>query len=77
MGKTSEPHVTNPDPLNGPAGKPGNVTTTVPVFGLAPTAPEAWTRRPTGHGIVFEKARPATVTAADGCPTGVTTTIGT
>jgi hypothetical protein len=41
MGRTSDPHVTTPDALNEPLGKPGNVTRTLPVLGLVPTVPEA------------------------------------
>jgi hypothetical protein len=77
IGKTSEPQVTNPDALNGPAGKPGKVTSTLPAFGSGPTVPEACARNPAGHGMVFENARPLIVTAADGWATGVTTTVGT
>jgi hypothetical protein len=76
-GRTSDPQVTIPDPLNGPAGKPGKVTSTLPAFGLGPTVPEACARSPEGHGMVLEKARPVTVTAAEGWSTGVTSTVGT
>jgi hypothetical protein len=77
IGRASDPQVTVPDALNGPTGKPGKATTTLPAFGSGPTAPAAWARNPAGHGIVLENARPVIVTAADGWPTGVTTTVGT
>ena len=53
------------------------MTSTLPELGSAPTVPAARARSPGGHGIVLEKARPVIVTAADGCPMGVTTTVGT
>jgi hypothetical protein len=77
MGRTSDPQVTSPDALNGPAGRPGKVTSTLPEFGSAPTVPADRARSPAGHGIVLENARPVMVTAADGCPMGVPTTLGT
>jgi hypothetical protein len=76
-GRASDPHVTVPEALNDPVGRPGKVTSTLPVFGSTPTAPEACARSAAGQGMVLEKARPVTVTAADGWPTGVTTTVGT
>ena len=76
-GSTSDPQVTNPDALNGPDGRPGNVTNTLPAFGLSPTVPAAWARSPLGQGMVLEKAWPVMVTAAVGWSTGVITTVGT
>jgi len=75
-GRASEPQVTVPVALYEPEGRPGNVTRTVPAFGSAPTVPEACARRPAGHGTVLENARPVIVTAAEGCPSGVMTTVG-
>ncbi len=77
MGRTSDPQVTKPDALNAPAGRPGKVTSTLPELGSAPTVPAACARSPAGHGMVLENARPVIVTAAERCPTGVTTTVGT
>jgi hypothetical protein len=76
-GSTSDPHVMFPLALNAPAGRPGKVATTLPVLASAPTTPVAATWRLAGQGTVFENGRPVTVTAADGWPTGVTTTFGT
>jgi hypothetical protein len=76
-GRTSDPHVTSPDALNGPAGRPGKLTNTLPVFGSAPTVPDAWARSPLGQGMVLENARPVTVTAAAGWSIGVINTVGT
>jgi hypothetical protein len=76
-GKTSDPHVTSPDPLNGPAGRPGKLTNTLPAFGSVPTVPDASARSPVGQGMVLENARPVTVIAAVGWSTGVINTVGT
>jgi hypothetical protein len=75
-GRISDPHVISPPALNNPAGRPGNVATTLPVLASAPTTPLAAMCNPAGHGTVFENGRPVTVTAAEGCPRGVTTTRG-
>ena len=76
-GRISDPHVISPPALNKPAGRPGNVATTLPVLASAPTTPAAAMCKPGGQGTVFENGRPVTVTAAEGCPCGVTTTFGT
>jgi hypothetical protein len=76
-GSASDPHVTVPDALYDPAGRPGKVTSTLPEFRSAPTEPEASACKFAGQGTVLEKARPVIVTAAEGWPTGVTTTVGT
>lgn len=76
-GKTSDPHVTSPDALNGPAGRPGKLTNTLPAFGSVPTVPDAWARSPAGQGMVLENARPVTVIAAVGWSIGVINTVGT
>ena len=77
MGRISDPHVTIPDALNEPFGRPGKLTCTLPVLGLVPTVPEARARKPAGQAMVLENACPVTVTAAAAWPTGVTTTVGT
>jgi len=76
-GRISEPQVISPPALNTPAGRPGSVATTLPVLASVPTMPVAAICNPAGQGTVFENGRPVTVTAAEGCPRGVTTTFGT
>jgi hypothetical protein len=76
-GRISDPHVIAPLALKEPAGRAGKVATTRPVLASAPTTPVATMCSPGGHVTVFENGRPVTVTAAAGCPAGVTTTLGT
>jgi hypothetical protein len=76
-GRVTDPHVISPPALNKPAGRPAKVATTRPVLASAPTVPVTTTCKPGGQGTVFENGRPVTVTAFEGCPTGVTRTFGT
>ncbi len=76
-GRISDPQVISPAALNEPAGRAGKLATTLPTLASVPTVPVAAARRPGGQGTVFENGRPVTVTAAEGCPRGLTTTFGT
>jgi hypothetical protein len=74
-GRVSEPQVIRPCASNRPEGRPGKLATAVPASASAPTEPVTCIRRSPGHGRVCAKRALLKVTAARGCPTGVTVTV--
>ncbi len=76
-GRTTDPQVIVPAARNEPDSKPGKLTTTLPLLALSVTPVLAARPSVVGQGTVLENSRPVIVTAAEGCWTGVTTTVGT
>jgi hypothetical protein len=64
-----------PPAWNVPVGRAANVAKTAPLFAFAPTVAASCILSALGHGRVLPNCGLVRVTAAEGCPTGVTTTV--